>query len=232
MATAPDLVEEHVKDTRHIAPRALVRGTLTAFIAAAGFALAGCAEDPVPAAPPPSPAPPVEPTAPPPPPSPPPGEPTPMVLGWTGTLCQALDPIFSPPPQVDLTNPAAARQAYSTYLADAQTATEQALGRLQSLGAPPVENGQQVLDDLRAQVTDLRADLADARPRLDQAEQNDIAAVGNAIVAAGNVVGSLGNTAQVLGVLEVNPELDAAVEQAPACEDLAEANRPTATPTS
>lgn len=219
-----------MKDTRNIAPRAL-GGTLTAFVAAAGFALAGCA-DAEPAAPPPPPAPPVEPTAPPSPPATLPVEPTPMVLGWTGTLCQALDPIFAPPPGIDLTNPAGARQAYSTYLADARTATEQALGRLQSLGAPPVENGQQVLDDLRAQLTDLRRDLADARSRLDQSAQNDIAAVGNAIVAAGNVVGSLGNSGQVLAILEAHQQLDEAAEQAPACQDLAEANQPTATPTS
>ena len=217
-----------MKDTRDVAPRALVRGTFAAFVAAAGFAFAGCAEDVEPAAPPPPPAaPPVEPTAPPSPPAAPAVEPTPMVLGWTGTLCQALDPIFGPPPEVNLTNPAAARQAYRTYLGDAQTATERALGRLQSLGAPPVEDGQQVLDNLRAQLTDLRTDLADARSRLDQADPNDVAAVGNAVVAAGNVVGSLGHMGQVLGILEANPQLDAAAEQAPACEDLAESNRPT-----
>jgi len=207
-------VEEHVKDTKNITPRALVPRTLVTFVAAAGFALAGCSEN-------------VQPAAPPAPPEVPSVEPPPAAQDWVRSMCQVQDPIFTAPPPVDLSDPAATRQAYSTYFADAQTAADQALDRLQSLGVPPVENGQEVFNDLRDQLTDLRADLADARSQLDQADPNDLAAVGNSVVAAGNVVGALGNKGQVLAIFETSPQLDAAAEQVPECEDLEASNQPT-----
>ena len=150
-------------------------------------------------------------------------EPQAQTVAWTDSVCGALVPIAESlmnPPGFDPTALAATREAYVSYLARAQAATDKALQDVAAAGAAPVDDGQQVADDVRKQLTDLRDDLADARTQLEQANVNDPTAIGRAVVAAGNVVGAVGNSAQALNALDGNPRLDAAFEQAQSCQRL------------
>lgn len=179
--------------------------------AALGLALAGCGQETVPAAPPAT-APAADPTA-----------VSEQTVQWTDSVCGALVPVtesLASPPEFDLTAPAATRDAYLTYLTQAQAATDQALENIAAAGPAPVDGGEQVTEEVRSDVTELRDDLADARSQLEQAGADDPAAIGRSVVAAGNVVGAVANNTQALSALDGNPRLDAAFDQAESCQRL------------
>jgi hypothetical protein len=202
-----------VKQTTKAARGAAPRRRLAVLIAAAGLAAAGCAnasDTPPPGA---SPA--------------PQAGPQPATLDWARSMCQTLDPAFDrlgAPPQPDLGNLAATRQAYIDYLSNARNATQQAIDQLPSVGAPPVDNGQQVLDNMRNQLSQLREDLDDAVAQLNRADPNDAGSIALAFSAAGNVLGALGNRTQVLGDLALDPQLRAAINQTPECQNVMRTN--------
>ena len=130
----------------------------------------------------------------------------PTINSWAKSMCQALGFAFlqlGSPPEPDFTNPAATRQAFGTYLSNAANATQQAIDLLSSVGAPPVDNGQRILDQMRTQLTQLRGNLNEMATQLNRASPNDVGAIGN-------VVG-------LFGTLTNDPQLRAAIDQTPEC---------------
>ncbi len=213
-----------MKQTAKAAGGALLRFRLGVLVAAAGLAATGCANNEAPA-PSPPPAPPAVT-------SPLPVQPQPAALDWTRSMCQSMQPAFDrlgTPPQPDLSNLAATRQAYIDYLTTARNATQQAIDQLPSVGAAPVDNGQQVFDTMRNQLIQLREDLDQALAQLNRADPNDVGAIAPAVSAAVNVLGALGNRAQVLDNLATDPQLSAAANQTPECHNLIGTNTTTGT---
>jgi hypothetical protein len=180
--------------------------------AATALALTGCATSPPPAAPA---TPAATPTA--------TVTPDTQTVAWTDSVCRALVPVAQSllnPPEVNVTAPAATRNAYLSYLAKSEAATDGAIKDVTAAGRAPVDNGQQIADNVRDQLTDLRNDLGQARTHLEQADPNDAVGIGRSVIAAGNVVGAVGNSAQALRALNSNPQLDAAFNQAKSCQQL------------
>ena len=213
-----------MEQTTKTAREALLRRRLVVLVAAAGLAVAGCANN-APAPPSPAPNAPVVTSA-------PPNQPQPATLDWTRSMCQSLQPAFDrlgAPPQPDLGNLAATRQAYIDYLSNARNAAQQAIDQLSSVGPPPVYNGQQVFDNMQNQLTQLRQDLDNALAQLNRADPNDVGGTGLAVGAAVNVFGALGNRAQVLDDLAIDPQLRAAINQTPGCQNLTGTNTTTST---
>ncbi|HYZ09346.1 MAG TPA: hypothetical protein VE709_12335 [Pseudonocardiaceae bacterium] len=209
-----------MKQTMEVARGTLLCRRLGVLVAAAGLAVAGCANNASPA-----PAPPAVTSA-------PPTQPQPATLDWARSMCQSLQPAIDrlgAPPQPDLGNLAATRQVYIDYLGDARNAVQQAIDQLPSVGAPPVDNGQQVFDNMGNQLIQLREDLDEALTQLNRADPHDMGAIGPAVGAAVNVLGALGNRAQVLDELAVDPLLSAAVNQTPQCHNLTGKNTATDT---
>ncbi|HKS53353.1 MAG TPA: hypothetical protein VJS67_15920 [Pseudonocardiaceae bacterium] len=137
----------------------------------------------------------------------------PTINSWAKSMCQALGFAFlqlGSPPEPDFTNPAATRQAFGTYLSNAANATQRAIDLLSSVGAPPVDNGQRILDQMRTQLTQLRGNLNEMATQLNRASPNDVGAIGQAFGAIGNVVG-------LFGTLTNDPQLRAAIDQTPEC---------------
>ena len=145
-----------------------------------------------------------------------PAQPPPSARAWATSICQTVTSTFAQlgaPPQADNNNPTATRQAYADYLSRASNAVQQAMDRLASIGAPPVDNGQQIFDQLRTQLTQLHDSLNDAATQLKAANPNDAAALGPVFGAAGNAVA-------LIGTLTSNPELRAAFDQTPECHNV------------
>lgn len=212
-----------MKQTTKAARGEARRRPFAVLVAAVGLAVTGCASDTGGPAPAPSPP---EVT------STPPAGAQQATLDWARSMCQGLVPAFDrlgAPPQPDLGNLAATRQTYINYLGDARNAAQQAIDQLSSLGPPPVDNGQQVLDNMRSQLVQLRDDLDEALAQLNRADPNDVGATGLALGAAGNILGALGNRAQVLANLATDPQLRAAIDQTPECQNLTGANATTGT---
>ncbi|MDQ4092538.1 MAG: hypothetical protein M3143_03725 [Actinomycetota bacterium] len=213
-----------MKHTMKVDRGAALRRPLAVLVSAAGLAIAGCAnpaEAPsVPSPPVVSPAPQVDPQS--------------ATIDWARSMCQSVDPAFDQlgaPPQPDLGNLAATRQVYINYLTNARNAAQQANEQLSSLGAPPVDNGQEVFDNMRNRLTQVREDLDEALAQLNRTDPNDAAAIGLALASAGNVLGALGNRAQVLSDLAVQPQLRAAINQTPECQDVMDTTPGTNAPT-
>ncbi|MHA6626364.1 hypothetical protein ACU61A_13095 [Pseudonocardia sichuanensis] len=200
------------------------RAVVAALAATAALALAGCAADEVPA-----PAPPAAPAPAPPQPDaadPPPDEAT---IAWTGTVCSAVAPVVETlrtPPPVDFTNAAATREAYLAYIDATLQDAEQAVRQVRDAGAPPVEGGDELTQEVRTQVEDLTEDLTEARVQLERADPDDVGAIGHAVATVGNLMGSLGNSVQAIGEIRTDPRLDAAFEQAPECRQLTTIGEP------
>jgi hypothetical protein len=138
-------------------------------------------------------------------------------------VCEAVAPVvttLTTPPPVDQDAWPATRQAYLGYLDEAASRTDTALQALAAAGPPPIENGQQLADQVRTQVEDLQADLAEARAELAAADPNSPVAIGPVIAAAGDVLASFGNSAQAVGSIVTDQRLRPAFEQAPACAQL------------
>jgi hypothetical protein len=194
---------------------ATLRRRLGVMMVGVALAVAGCAsDDTTPSAASAQPSPPVV---------NPPLTPQPATLQWVDSTCRALRPAFDQlgiPPQLDVNNLTATRQAYLTYLGNARNAAQQAIEGLTLVGVPPVANGQQILDQTRNQLTQLRNDLDGAVVQLNRADPNDAGAVGLAVGAAGNIRGALGNRVQVLATLAQDPQLRAAINQTPECQNL------------
>ncbi len=153
--------------------------------------------------------------------------PSPAALSWTGSVCDALNPLVSTlkaPPAPDLGNPAATQQAYRTYLDAAITQTDQARQQVSVAGAPPVPGDDQVGRRVQDQLDQLRTDLTQARSQVDGA--NDPASISQAVGVAGNVLGALGNTAQALAAVSDDAQLDGAFAQSPSCDPLRAISRP------
>lgn len=184
-------------------------------VVAAGFALAGCANNSTnaPSASSTVPLPPVMSST-------PPGQPQAAVFTWATSMCQALRPALAQlgsPPQPDLNNTAATRQAYINYLGNARNATQQATDRLSSIGPPPVANGPQILSQMTTQLSQLRDSLNDTLTQLNQPNPNDSVAMRQAFSVASHVVG-------LFSTLNADPQLRAAIEQTPECQNLATVN--------
>jgi hypothetical protein len=201
---------------KQIIPRGVaLRRSLTVIVAATGLTVAGCANNPAnaPSAQSTMPSPPVLSST-------PSGQPQVAILAWARSFCQALQPAFGElgaPSQLDFRNPDATRQSFVNYLSNARNATQQAIDRLSSVGPPPVENGLQIFIQVRTDLIALRDNLSKAVAQLKPANPNDSGAIGRALGAASNLVG-------VFGTLVRDPQLRAAIDQAPECHHLSAGN--------
>lgn len=196
-----------------------------AVLAAGGLTLAGCTSNTTGLAPT-VPPPPVPSTPMPGPPAPATPHPTAAALAWASSMCQALRPVFGELggfPHTDLRDPVATRQAYLTYLGNTVNAVQEAVTRVDAVGAPPVANGQQIQERIHNQLIRLRDNLNDALARLDQAQPDDAAAMGRAFAAAGDVIG-------LAAALTTDPQLRAALQDAPGCQELANQPGPAGRP--
>lgn len=215
-------------------PLAMTGIRAAATLAAAGFLLAGCTNEPVAG---PEPAPSAAPgSGPAQPPSSAPGaaagtDVDPAALEWTSAVCTALTPLterIESPPAPDLADGAATQRTFSSYLAAAVGDAEQAAADLAAAGAPPVEGGEEIAAAVATQVEELRADLAQAGARVDAADPADPIAVGRVAVGAGaDIVGSLGEIVEVTTLVSDNQTLRPAFEQAPECASLRTVALPT-----
>ena len=213
-----------MKQTTNAARIVVLSRPLAVLVCAAGLTLASCTGN---GAGPSAPSPPVVSPA-------PQAEPQSATLEWASSMCQSLalafDQLDASPP-LDPGNLAATRQAHIGYLTNARNAVQQANERLSSAGAPPVPNGQEVFDKMRNQLTQMHGDLDRALEQLKETDPNDVAAIGLALGSAGNALSAFGNRAQVFGDLALEPQLRAAIDQTPECQDMIGVDAGTTAPT-
>lgn len=145
---------------------------------------------------------------------------------WTNSVCGALMPLVSAvstPPQPNPADPAATKQAYSSYLGSVVTGTDRSLAGVNAAGPAPVPNGAMITDQLRSALTSLRSTFAQAQSQLETADPNNPASFAQAFGA----LAALPQAAAPLNQLRTNPQLQQAAQRAPNCQAL---SNPGATP--
>lgn len=143
------------------------------------------------------------------------GVPSASTVAWAGSLCSAMDPLFATldgRPAVLDPDPVAARAAALDLLPRLDAALRVTTARLAALGPAPVENGEQVLDEVDQELADLRRGIDDVAPRLRSAGSLQLGRVMDRVRA----VLSFG-PAQLDPALRGAPGLREAVQRAPAC---------------
>ncbi|MFD1151699.1 hypothetical protein [Saccharothrix hoggarensis] len=138
------------------------------------------------------------------------------------------------PPQLDANDPAKLKADMGAYMGQMADAFTQTATRLREVGPSPVAGGDQQVEQMALTFTGIAKNFADAKVAIEAADAND--PVGG-LQAAGEAITRLDDFVTPLKQLEASPELSAAAEKAPACQDLRTFNpsastTPPAAPTS
>ena len=138
---------------------------------------------------------------------------------WAGRLCDSLQPLSAlktDTPDFNRNNPAESRQAMSQYFQRAGDAANQSLNGLAQVGPSPIRGGDQVANRLRGALSQLRSAYLGAKTKVDEVDPNDPVGMGTQLPGILTDLAAATNNAN-LNSVGVNPDLDAAIKQAPSC---------------
>ena len=146
------------------------------------------------------------------------------------TAASSFATVPKTPPKLDANDPAKLKADMGAYMGQMADAFSQTAAKLRDVGPSPVAGGDQQVEQMAVTFTGIAKNFGDAKAAIEAADAND--PVGG-LQAAGEAITRLDDFVAPLKQLEASPELSAAAEKAPACQDL-RTLRPTenATPTS
>jgi hypothetical protein len=140
-------------------------------------------------------------------------------VAWAGRLCDSLQPLSALKndiPNFNRNNPAESRLAMSQYFQRAGDAAGQSLKGLDQVGPSPIKNGDQVAGQLHGALTQLQKAYADAKTKVDAVDPNDPVGMGTQLPGILTELADATNNKN-LDSIGANPDLNAAVRQAPSC---------------
>ena len=155
-------------------------------------------------------------------------------VAWAEQVCASVGPEvakLSAGPDIDPSNPQAAKEGLVTYLDTLISAIDRMIGGVRDAGAPPVQDGQVAADRAVSTLEQAKTSVTAARDELAAADVSDPAAFQAAFTKVGEDLQKLSELENPMKGLRGNEELDKAFEQAPACKKLSSPET-TTTPTS
>lgn len=142
---------------------------------------------------------------------------------WVDRVCGSVlsfaTPATAAPDFAPATDLPTVQRTYSGYLGDVVTGVRAGRSALDGVGPSPVDRGDALVEGMRATMTRLEQDFTGAKATVDAADPDDprgfVASVGQveSTLAAIDVPDVLGEVAEV-------PELAAAAERAPQCQQV------------
>lgn len=139
-------------------------------------------------------------------------------VAWTGAFCGAMvkfvDTAKTQPTSGD---PNRIVETIRDYLAKVSTAAQGTLDSIKALGPPPVDGGDAIVAQLDQTFTTVKSAFDSTRAKLANVDATDHAALTAAVSDITNL-----QAGQQLGLsgINSNPELNAAAEKAPECQQL------------
>ncbi|MEU4741118.1 hypothetical protein AB0G02_11740 [Actinosynnema sp. NPDC023658] len=121
------------------------------------------------------------------------------------------------PPQLDANDPAKLKADMGTYMGQMADSFNQTATKLREVGPSPVAGGDEQVEQMAVTFAGIAKNFTDAKAAIEAADAND--PVGG-LQAAGEAITRLDDFVAPLKQLEASPELSAAAEKAPACQDL------------
>ncbi|WP_253768477.1 hypothetical protein [Goodfellowiella coeruleoviolacea] len=145
---------------------------------------------------------------------------------WANDYCGALIPlatVVNQRPEIDTSNMAATRTSLIGFFGNLSDGLGQSLDGLKGLGAAPSATASGVVESVTKTLTDIKAGVDESRAALDKADPANPAAMSQAMTGAGSSLGKLANIGDTMSALEKDPELAAAGDKAPKCEEMTKA---------
>ncbi|MEV8438908.1 hypothetical protein AB0425_16155 [Actinosynnema sp. NPDC051121] len=133
------------------------------------------------------------------------------------TAASSFTTVQKTPPQLDANDPAKLKADMGAYMGQMADAFAQTAAKLRDVGPSPVAGGDQQVEQMAVTFTGIAKNFSDAKAAIEAADAND--PVGG-LQAAGEAIKRLDDFVAPLKQLEASPELSAAAEKAPACQDL------------
>jgi hypothetical protein len=142
-------------------------------------------------------------------------------VAWADQVCGAtlgfLDSVSQPPDVAGSGDPAAALQGFGEYFGTIGQAAGATADAVRAAGPAPVDNGEQIANQLVSNLETLESTLGDLQTQIENADPNDPEALADAL-------GDLENLpSDPIADIESNPELEAAFDQAPNCQQVEQA---------
>lgn len=155
--------------------------------------------------------------------SPPAAAASPEAVAWMDDVCGALLPFgeatAESPPTVG-TDPAAAVPGISSYLTNAGQSLDDAIDGVAAAGPSPVQGGDAAAAELTEALKAYRSTFQDAKTRIDAIDVSDPQALATELPATFQSLGTLADVPNPTALLDSNPELVAAAQQAAKCQQM------------
>lgn len=156
-------------------------------------------------------------------------------VAWAEQVCASVAPEvgkLSEGPDIDPSNPQAAKDGLVTYLDTLIAALDRMISGVRDAGAPPVPDGQVAADRAVGTLEEAKDSVESARDDLAAADVSDPAAFRAAFTKVGEDLQKLSDLDNPMEGLRGNEELDAAFEEAPSCKQLSGSDTSTSPGTS
>jgi hypothetical protein len=154
---------------------------------------------------------------------------------FAGDVCDAVGKFIQPAKSFrpDTSSPAAAVTSIRTQLSSLSTGLDDATKALGDVDTAAVPDGQKAVDDLQRTFSQMKEAIDRSKTKLDGVNPSDPQAAGAAIQEAGKDLASLGSLQNPLDQPALkSPDMQAAADQAPTCQDLKSMMTTESTPTS
>jgi hypothetical protein len=152
-------------------------------------------------------------------------------VAWADEVCSSIkDDVtaLSAQPDIDLSNPQAAKDGLITYLGTLETSLDGMTSAVQDAGTPPVEGGDEAVKGFVDQISTAKDAVTSAKSKIEAAPVDDPAAFQAAATSATEDLQALSDMGDPTASFSENKELAAAYNEAKSCKELeAAASSPT-----
>ena len=150
---------------------------------------------------------------------------------WADKVCTGIkDDVaaLSTQPDIDQTNPQAAKDGLVAYLSTLETSLDGMASAVTDAGEPPVEGGAEAVKGFTDTIATAKTAVTTAKGKIEAAPTDDPTAFATAVSSVGEDLTALSNMEDPTKSFEDNKELKEAYNNAPACKELeAGASTPT-----
>lgn len=145
-------------------------------------------------------------------------------VAWADQVCGAtlgfLESVSAPPELNTTGDPAEALQGFGDYFGTIGDAAGATADSVRAAGPAPVDNGEEIANQLVSNLETLQTTLADLQTNLENADPNDPEALASALSDLQNLPND-----PIAADMQTNPELEAAFKQAPNCQQVEQATQ-------
>ncbi|HEX6353391.1 hypothetical protein [Actinophytocola sp.] len=143
-------------------------------------------------------------------------------VAWADEVCSGIKDEVSAlttTPELDQSNPQAAKDGLVTYLGTLETSLDGMASAVEGAGTPPVDGGDEAVKSFIDQIGTAKESVTSAKSKIEAAPVDDPAAFQAAAAAAVQDLQAL-SSMDPTSAFSDNEELNAAYNDAPACQEL------------